>query len=213
MSERLWHLGAQYHGDALDPDRCPADPFALFRTWFADAERAAADKVNAMTLATVDADGRPSARVVLLKELDDRGFVFYTNYASRKGTAVAARPLAALVFYWSPLDRQVRVEGAVEQVSAAESDAYFAVRPRGSRIAAIASAQSRPLASRAELEARVAAIEAELGDAEPPRPADWGGYRVVPDAVEFWQGQPSRLHDRVVYRREGDAWTRGRLAP
>ncbi|MBK9034206.1 MAG: pyridoxamine 5'-phosphate oxidase [Myxococcales bacterium] len=213
MAERLWHHGAQYQGDGLDPAGCPEDPLALFRIWFGDAERIAPDKVNAMTLATVDADGRPDARIVLLKELDARGFVFYTNYASRKGAELAARPRAALVFYWPALDRQIRIEGAVEQVTSAESDAYFAVRPRGSRVAAAASPQSQELPSRAALVARIDAIEAELAGADPARPAHWGGYRVLPDAVEFWQGQPSRLHDRVQYRLGADGWTRARLAP
>ena len=214
MTERLWHHGEQYQGAALDPATCPDDPFALFRSWFADAERAALAKVNAMTLATVDADGRPSARVVLLKELDDRGFVFFSNYDSRKGVAMAARPIAALMLYWAPLDRQIRIEGAVERVSADESDRYFASRPRGSRLAAIASAQSRALASRAALEARVAELDAAYAGVEPPRPDGWGGYRDVPDALEFWQGQPSRLHDRVAYERDASgAWQRGRLAP
>lgn len=213
MSERLWHHGDQYAGAALDPADCPDDPFALFRAWFADAEVRAPDKVNAMTLATVGADGRPSARVVLLKELDARGFVFFTNYESKKGEALAANPVAALVLYWRELDRQVRVEGAVERVDAAASDAYFDSRPLGSRIASMASPQSRALGSRAELDQRVAAIEAALGGAAPKRPDGWGGYRVVPDLIEFWQGQPNRLHDRVAYRRADGAWSRVRLAP
>ncbi|HVK75041.1 MAG TPA: pyridoxamine 5'-phosphate oxidase [Kofleriaceae bacterium] len=210
---RLWHHGDQYDGERLDPAICPADPFELFHGWFAVAEEAGAPKVNAMTLATVGADGRPSARMVLLKELDPRGFVFFTSYDSRKGQDLAAHPHAALVFYWEPFDRQVRVEGTVERITAAESDAYFAVRPRGSRIGAIASPQSKPLASRAELEALVTAVETALGDDDPQRPASWGGYRVVPDLIEFFQGQPSRLHDRVEYRRTPSGWTRTRLAP
>jgi len=213
MSESLWHRGAQYAGDRLDPLHCPDDPLALFATWFDAAEAAAVPAVNAMTLATVDADGRPSARVVLLKELDPRGFVFYSHYTSRKGRELDARPHAALVFFWSPLDRQVRVEGTVERVTAAESDAYFAVRPRPSRIGALASPQSEPIPTRTELERRVAAVEATLAGTDPVRPASWGGYRIIPDAVEFWQGQPDRLHDRVLYRRTGDDWTRVRLAP
>ncbi len=213
MSERYWHHGDQYAGAHLDPAGCPDDPLPLFRDWFAAATAAAPDKVNAMTLATIDASGRPTARVVLLKELDTRGFVFFTNYASNKGRDLAAHPHAALVFFWPALDRQVRIEGDVEQVSAAESDAYFAVRPRGSQVAAVASPQSQPLASRDELVARLEEVEAALAGATPPRPATWGGYRVVPRTVEFWQGQPSRLHDRVEYRRGSDGWTRVRLAP
>lgn len=213
MTQRLWHHGDQYSGAGLDPAGCPDDPFALFHAWFADAERLAPDKVNAMTLATVDDDGRPSARVVLLKELDARGFVFFTNYGSRKGAALAARPQAALVFFWPALDRQIRIEGAVEQVTAAESDAYFSARPRASQVASVASPQSQELPSRDDLRARVDAVEAALAGADPTRPPHWGGYRVLPDVLEFWQGQPSRLHDRVQYARAAAGWTRARLAP
>ena len=213
MSERLWQHGEQYAGPQLDPASCPDDPLALFRTWYADADRANPGRANPMTLATVGKGGRPAARMVLLKELDERGFVFFGNHDSRKGRDLAARAVAALCFYWPALDRQVRVEGVVEHVTDAESDAYFAVRPLGSRIGAIASPQSRPLASRDELEAKVASITAALNGAAPSRPAYWGGYRVVADAIEFWQGQPSRLHDRVQYRLDAGVWARERLAP
>jgi pyridoxamine 5'-phosphate oxidase len=209
----LWQHGDQYEGARLDVATALADPFAQFRAWFADAEATGLKNVNAMTLATATRDGRPSARMVLLKEIDDRGFVFYTNYESRKAAELDDNPRAALLFYWLALERQVRVEGTVERVTAAESDAYFAARPLESRIGAIASPQSRVIASREELEARVEAARTFAGEA-PARPAHWGGYRVVPDELELWQGQPSRLHDRVRYRRDpAGGWIRERLAP
>lgn len=213
MSQRLWHHGTEYTGASLDPATSPPDPYLLFAAWFGEAEAAATPNVNAMTLATVDPAGRPSARIVLLKEVDARGFVFFTNYDSRKGRDLDATGRAALLFYWQAFERQVRIEGTVERVEAEASDAYFASRPRGSRIGAIASPQSQPLASRTELEEKCAAIEAELAGAEPARPAWWGGYRVVPEMLEFWQGQPSRLHDRVLYAASDTGWIRTRLAP
>jgi pyridoxamine 5'-phosphate oxidase len=209
----LWQDGAQYAGDPLDPRSVDADPIVEFRKWFAAAKAAGIANVNAMTLATVDDRGRPTARIVLLKEIDDTGFVFFTNYDSDKGAQLAKHPFAALVFHWDPLHRQVRVEGAVARVTPAESDAYFAVRPRGSQLGAIASPQSQVIADRALLEARVAEVAAAHPDGAPPRPAYWGGFRVVPDAIELWQGQPSRLHDRIRYRRSGGTWARERLAP
>ena len=213
MNKQLWRLGEQYEGTPLDPADCDPDPIVEFRRWFQTAVDAQLPTVNAATLATVDVRGRPAARIVLLKDVDDRGFVFFTNYDSRKGRDLAAHPFAALVAFWEPLHRQVRIEGAIERVDAADSDAYFATRPRGSQLGAIASPQSMPIGSRAELAQRVAEAEQALGGAAPIRPAHWGGYRLVPDMVELWQGQPSRLHDRVRYRREGEHWVRDRLAP
>jgi pyridoxamine 5'-phosphate oxidase len=169
--------------------------------------------VNAMTLATMASDGGPSARMVLLKGLDERGFVFYTDYDSRKGRELAANPRAALLFYWIELEREVRVEGLTEKTSAAESDEYFASRPLGSRLAALASRQSSVVADRQSLEKDYAEIERRHGDA-PPRPSTWGGYRLVPDSIEFWQGRPNRLHDRLLYTKSRDgSWKIARLAP
>jgi pyridoxamine 5'-phosphate oxidase len=183
-----------------------------FAAWFKEA-RAAEPLAEACALATVGADGTPSLRMVLMKGFDARGFVFYTNSDSRKGQELARNPHAALCFYWKKLGRQVRVEGPVERVSAAEADAYFASRPRDSQIGAWASAQSRPLASRAELERLVAETTARFAGGAVPRPENWPGYRVKPDVIEFWQDQPFRLHDRIVYRREAEVWKRERLFP
>ncbi|HVK85173.1 MAG TPA: pyridoxamine 5'-phosphate oxidase [Kofleriaceae bacterium] len=213
MASDLWRISDQYRGAPLDPADCDPDPIVQFRAWFQLAHAAGLPKVNAMTLATVDERGRPHARIVLLKDADEHGFVFFTNYDSDKGKQLTASPYAALVIYWDPLDRQVRIEGRVERVTAAESDAYFATRPIGSQLGAIASPQSQPIPTRKLLEDRVAELSAELGDEPPARPANWGGFRVVPDLVELWQGQPSRLHDRVRYRRSGEHWLRERLAP
>ena len=189
------------------------DPLRLFDEWLRGAGEAGVPVPEAMALATASADGTPSARMVLLKGADADGFVFYTGYESRKGDELAANPRAALVFYWQPLGRQVRVEGAVERVSEEESDAYFASRPRGSQLAARASAQSRPLAGREELERRFAELEREYEDREVPRPAAWGGYRLRPDAIEFWQHRDNRLHDRVRYTRAREGWTKELLGP
>jgi pyridoxamine 5'-phosphate oxidase len=213
MANDLWRLGDDYAGGSLDPADCDPDPLVELRRWLAAAIDAGSPTPNAMTLATVDERGRPAARIVLVKDIDARGLVFFTNYDSRKGRDLAVHPWAALVLFWDALHRQVRVEGAVERVTEVESDAYFASRPRGSQLGAIASPQSRVIEDRHALEEAVGAVSRAHGDAPLPRPAYWGGYRVVPDTVELWQGQPSRLHDRVCYRRVAGAWVRERLAP
>ncbi|PRF44562.1 pyridoxamine 5'-phosphate oxidase [Burkholderia multivorans] len=211
----LADLRINYSRASLDEADAAPDPFAQFDRWFNEALAAKLPEPNTMTLATVGADGRPSARIVLVKGVDERGFVFFTNYESRKGRDLAAHPYAALLFYWIELERQVRIEGRVEKTSAEESDRYFASRPVGSRIGAWASEQSAMIDSRATLEAREKAFSERYGD-DPPRPPHWGGYRVVPDTLEFWQGRPSRLHDRLVYTRDAAAphgWTISRLSP
>jgi pyridoxamine 5'-phosphate oxidase len=190
-------------------------PFVQFEKWFAEAVAAKVNEPNAMTLATVNKDGKPAARIVLIKDFDTRGATFFTNYESRKANDLAANDDAALVFFWPELERQVRIEGRVEKVSPAESDAYYAVRPLGSRIGAWASPQSRVIASREALEAAVAAETAARG-MQPSRPAHWGGYRVMPTLFEFWQGRASRLHDRLCYqlnKDKGETWQVVRLAP
>jgi pyridoxamine 5'-phosphate oxidase len=190
-----------------------SDPLELFREWFDAAREAGVQFPETMTLATATADGVPSARMVLLKGADEDGFVFFTGYESRKAEELAANPHAALVFYWQPLGRQVRVEGPVERVSERESAEYFAIRARGSQLAAWTSRQSRPLGDRAELERRYAEVEREHENNEVPLPPQWGGFRVRPELVEFWQGRQGRMHDRLVYRREGEGWGTVRLAP
>ena len=204
-------LRREYRGEPLGEASALSDPFELFARWFEQARTVEADP-TAMTLATATADGRPSARMVLLKGVDARGFVFYTNYDSRKAHEIAATGQAALLFYWPSLDRQIRVEGAITRVSGAESDSYFASRPVESRWSAHASPQSRAIESRESLEAAVARVRGQYGDAV-PRPAGWGGFRVSPDAFEFWQGRENRLHDRLAYTLTGDGWHRSRLAP
>ena len=192
----------------LDPD-----PSRAFAAWFAEATAAGVVQPDAMALATSTPDGRPSVRMVLLKGHDERGFTFFTNHESRKGTEIAANPRASLVVYWQPLNRQVRVEGAVEKIAVAEAGAYFRTRPPGSRLAAWASPQSQPIPGRGELDEWYAAAEARFATVDVPLPPFWGGYRVIPDAIEFWQGRENRLHDRIRYDRTADGWQRTRLAP
>lgn len=204
-------LRREYQGKSLDEGAVSSDPITQFQCWFDEALRADLPMANAMTLATANGNGKPAARIVLLKGIDHGGFVFYTNYQSRKGRELAENPLAALLFHWVELEREVRIEGVVEKITPAESDAYFASRPLGSRHAAIASPQSEIVPDRATLEARFAAATASGEIA--PRPAHWGGYRLIPSCIEFWQGRPNRLHDRLLYSREDARWILRRLAP
>lgn len=208
-------LRHEYSQSHLDESEVDSDPLRQFSRWFQEVMSTAEPEPNAMTLATVDSTGQPSARIVLLRGLDERGFAFFTNYESRKGLELAGNPRAALLFFWAGLERQVRVEGEVERVEPEESDRYFATRPRGSRIGAWASPQSQVIASRAELDERTRAVERQFGDdSEVSRPPNWGGYRLVPSRIEFWQGGSSRLHDRLRYRRaDGGRWIIERLAP
>jgi len=205
-------LRQEYKRGSLDEERADPDPVRQFGRWWDEALAAEVPEVNAMTLATADSAGKPSARTVLLKGFDDHGFVFFTNYESRKGEELAANPFAALLFFWRELERQVRLEGSVERVAVEESDTYFRSRPLASRIGAWASPQSRVISGRTWLLARAAEMGLRHGP-NPGRPPYWGGYRLKPTVLEFWQGRPSRLHDRLLYTRAGAAWTRARLAP
>lgn len=209
----LADLRREYTLASLDLTEVDPDPIVQFMRWFDEARRAEILEPNAMTLATVDADGRPSARVVLLKEVTPLGFVFFTDYRSRKGRAVEANPRAGLCFFWKEIERQVRIGGTVERLAVEESAAYFGSRPLGSRIGAWASVQSAVIPGRDWLEAEVERVRASYPDGDVPLPPHWGGYRVIPDELEFWQGRESRLHDRVRYLPNGSAWRVDRLSP
>ena len=211
--DHLARLRKEYTSAGLTESAADPDPIAQFRRWFDTALAADLHEPNAMTLATATPEGRPSARIVLLKGFDERGFVFYTSYEGRKSEEIEANPRCALVFYWGELERQVRVEGGVSRIPEEESDEYFGSRPRGSQLGAWASEQSRPVEGRDALEERLRNLEAEYEGREVPRPPFWGGYRVEPEIIEFWQGRENRLHDRLVYRRSGGSWRRERLQP
>jgi pyridoxamine 5'-phosphate oxidase len=207
-------LRQEYSSRGLSEQDLDADPIEQFRHWFEDAVEAGVREPNAMTLATSTKEGRPSARMVLLKGFDDRGFTFYTNYESRKGSELVDNPYAALILFWVDLERQIRIEGRVELATPVESDAYFATRSLESRLGAWASHQSEVLPSRAILETRVLELREQYSGQEVPRPPFWGGFRVVPESIEFWQGRLNRLHDRLRYRRQSSqAWTIERLSP
>jgi pyridoxamine 5'-phosphate oxidase len=214
VNEReLSNLRREYAVGGLSEHDLDANPITMFRSWMHDAVVAGLHEPNAVVVATATPSGVPSSRMVLLKGLDDRGFVFFTNYDSRKGAELCANPACALLFPWHDLERQVRVEGVARQLGQEENDAYFATRPRGSQLGAWASPQSEVVADRAELDARYARMQARFGDEEVPTPPHWGGFRVAPDVVEFWQGRRGRMHDRLRYRRTPDGWVTERLAP
>ncbi len=213
MNPAIADLRLEYSRAQLTETDTDPDPVVQFANWFDEAQKAEVPEANAMSVSTVGADGRPSSRILLIKDFGPKGFTWFTNYHSRKGHDLDANPHAALLFFWIPLERQVRIEGRVERVSAAESEAYFNSRPVGSRLGAIASHQSEAITDRATLETQYEEAEKQYGDA-PKRPEHWGGYRLVPDAVEFWQGRPSRLHDRIQYVKQANGtWQRRRLQP
>ena len=211
--DSIANIRKDYRLQSLNENEVDANPINQFSIWWNEAISSSIDEVNAMTLATASIEGKPDARIVLLKGYDEKGFVFFTNYESRKALEMAANPFATLVFFWKELERQVRIEGAVEKISAADSDAYFQLRPEGSRIGAWASPQSRVIDNREILEENVKQLGIKYGEGFIPRPEHWGGYLVAPTQIEFWQGRSSRLHDRILYRRENDAWVIKRLAP
>lgn len=212
-TETIAMLRREYTLAGLTEQSALADPLQQFEVWFNQARAADLLEANALTLATVTPDGMPTARIVLLKGLDDRGFVFFTNYLSRKGQELAANPRATLLAFWAELERQVRIEGKVEKVSGEESEAYFRIRPRGAQLGAWASLQSEVIESRQQLEEAISMLEQKYAGQDVPRPPHWGGYRVLPEVIEFWQGRSNRLHDRLLYRRTGTSWTRVRLSP
>lgn len=225
ISEHISKIRANYQQATLSETEVGDDPLLFFQKWFSEAEASGITEVNAMTLATANMWGLPSARIVLLKGLDEEGFVFFTNYDSEKGRQIAEEESVALLFFWKELERQVRIEGVARKISAQESDDYFHSRPKGSQIGAVASPQSQVIEGRTELEEKVKELEAQYTDSEIPRPEHWGGYRVIPEKVEFWQGRNNRLHDRIVFYREPEtdngegelpgysAWEKFRLAP
>lgn len=215
MTQTLADMRRDYTRDGLTEAQAPQEPLALFKQWFDDALKTEQLPVepNSMMLATVDAQNRPHCRVLLLKGLDASGFTFFSNYDSAKGQQLQASPFAAMTFFWPTLERQVRIEGRIERVTPVESDAYFQVRPMGSRLGAWASPQSQVIADRAELEDLLAQVEQRFSDKAPECPPHWGGYRLLPERIEFWQGRASRLHDRLNYRVEAGNWVRERLAP
>jgi pyridoxamine 5'-phosphate oxidase len=215
MSQNIADLRREYTLTGLHENEVMPDPLKQFERWFSEAMSAQLPEPNAMHISTVDENCRPSSRIVLLKELDQKGFVFYTNYHSQKGRNIAINPNVTLTFFWVDLERQVRIEGEAEKVSEQESDEYFAIRPRGSQIGAWVSHQSERVPNREILEEKKIAYEKEFSGKTVPRPPHWGGYRVIPNRIEFWQGRPSRLHDRIVYELdfEGEIWTTGRLSP
>lgn len=213
MVAKIADLRTDYTLNGLDQTDVLPNPFAQFQQWFDAALAAGVHEPNAMHLATIGPDSRPEGRIVLVKGVDDAGFVFYTNYTSQKAVALQLNPVAALTFFWPELERQVRIEGRVEKVTEAESDIYFNSRPRGSQLGAWVSYQSEVISSRDVLEARQKELETQFGDQPIPRPPHWGGFRVIPDRVELWQGRPSRLHDRIRYRLDAGTWLIERISP